>query len=199
MKCDEVQSLADPYLDSELDAKTSLEIQQHLTACPDCARSLAAAQTLDAQISQALRQGPMTEALWKNTERLVAAAARERAGAADPLPEPAAAPSGWRVWLWPSPQFYAGVLAVWVVLLGLNAVNSDPSPGAARKPAPASPETVKALVEQRHELAELLGLPTAPKPRSKSERSQPHGDARPHQPGFAPAAGLQHLIRPSQA
>jgi len=43
MKCDEVQTLHGPYLDSELDAKNSLEIQQHLKTCPGCARLFAEA------------------------------------------------------------------------------------------------------------------------------------------------------------
>jgi len=42
MNCHEIQSLTGPYLDSELDAKTSLGIQQHLAACPACARRFAA-------------------------------------------------------------------------------------------------------------------------------------------------------------
>ena len=48
MKCDEAQTLHGPYLDSELDAKTSLEIQQHLKMCPACARLFAEADSLPA-------------------------------------------------------------------------------------------------------------------------------------------------------
>ena len=50
MRCDEVQSLQGPYLDSELDARTSLEIEQHLKACPECARLFAEEEKLEARI-----------------------------------------------------------------------------------------------------------------------------------------------------
>ncbi len=49
MKCDEVQTMHGPYLDSELDAKTTLEIEQHLAACPACARLFAEEQKLNAR------------------------------------------------------------------------------------------------------------------------------------------------------
>ena len=41
MRCEEVQSLHGPYLDSELEARSTLEIEQHLKSCPDCARLFA--------------------------------------------------------------------------------------------------------------------------------------------------------------
>ena len=38
MKCNEVRNLVLGYLDSELDARTSQEIQLHLQSCPECAQ-----------------------------------------------------------------------------------------------------------------------------------------------------------------
>ena len=38
MRCHEARNLLGPYLDSELDAKASLEVAQHLESCEDCAR-----------------------------------------------------------------------------------------------------------------------------------------------------------------
>ena len=48
MKCDEVQTMQGPYLDSELDAKTTLEIEHHLAVCPACAHLFAQEQKLEA-------------------------------------------------------------------------------------------------------------------------------------------------------
>ena len=51
MKCNEIRNLVLPYLDSELDAKTSQEIQIHLQTCAECAevysKGLATMPTLD--------------------------------------------------------------------------------------------------------------------------------------------------------
>src|SRR5205823_3674481 len=68
MRCHEARKFLGPYLDSELDAKTSLEIEQHLEACPDCARVFAAEEKLDARIFGTLREGQRTQGLWDNVE-----------------------------------------------------------------------------------------------------------------------------------
>ena len=78
MKCDELQPLQGPYLDSELDARTSLEIEQHLKACPNCARLFAEEQKLAARLKAGLNRGQRTAALWDEIERSVAAAAQPR-------------------------------------------------------------------------------------------------------------------------
>ena len=90
-------------------------------------------------------------------------------------PQPA---SWWRELLWPCPQAWAGLAAVWVLILALNSVTREPA-GSARSPnAPRAPEVLMALREHRRLLAELTGSPTAaeqPKPfepRPRSERSQ---------------------------
>src|SRR5213595_1261555 len=90
-------------------------------------------------------------------------------------PQPA---SWWRELLWPCPQAWAGLAAVWVLILALKSVTREP-PRSARSPnAPRAPEVLRALREHRRLLAELIGSPTAaeqPKPfepRPRSERSQ---------------------------
>ena len=73
MRCHEARNLLGPYLDSELDAKTSLEIAQHLGSCADCARVFDAEAKLEARISRALRPGPLSTELWTKVEaKLVA-------------------------------------------------------------------------------------------------------------------------------
>lgn len=62
----------------------------------------------------------------------------------------------WREWLWPSPQAWAGLAAVWMVIFGLNMTTpTDPGAMAKRSPA-ATAETEMTLAGQRRELARLL-------------------------------------------
>ncbi len=75
MRCGEVQPLRDPYLDSELDAKTTVEIERHLSACPDCARQFAEEEKLEARIKAGLNQGARTAGLWEQIERAAVGAA----------------------------------------------------------------------------------------------------------------------------
>jgi hypothetical protein len=62
----------------------------------------------------------------------------------------------WREWLWPSPQAWAGLAAVWMVIVGLNATApTEPGAVAKRSPTP-SVEVDSTLAAQRRELARLL-------------------------------------------
>lgn len=71
MRCHEVRRFIGPYLDSELDAKTSLEIEQHLESCGECARVFEAEEKLDARIFTALRRGEKTLGLWETAEKRI--------------------------------------------------------------------------------------------------------------------------------
>jgi anti-sigma factor RsiW len=73
MKCQEIHKLIGPYLDSELDAKTSLNIEEHLQTCDDCAGLLEAERRCDERIVSALRRGEKTPELWRQLEARVAA------------------------------------------------------------------------------------------------------------------------------
>lgn len=73
MRCHEARNLLGPYHDSELDAKTSLDIAQHLESCADCARVFAAEAKVEARIATALRPGPINSALWAKVEANLAA------------------------------------------------------------------------------------------------------------------------------
>lgn len=68
MKCAEVRKLAQLYLDSELDAKTSLEVEQHLELCAECAGLFEAEEKFDERLGKALGKGERTVALWKAIE-----------------------------------------------------------------------------------------------------------------------------------
>jgi hypothetical protein len=79
--------------------------------------------------------------------------------------------------LWPCPQAWAGLAAVWLVILAFNLTTTDRTPQIAKSEAP-SPEMIMALKEQRRELAELVGHfdmepvepPKIVPPRPRSER-----------------------------
>src|SRR5438132_12010474 len=71
MKCAEVRKFVRLYLDSELDAKHSFEVEQHLESCAECAGLFEAEKKFDERLGRFLRHGQMTRAFWKNIEALV--------------------------------------------------------------------------------------------------------------------------------
>jgi anti-sigma factor RsiW len=182
MKCDEVQTLHGPYLDSELDARTSLEIEQHLKACPECARFFAEEEKLEVRIKAGLRQGPRTPALWAQIEKGVAAAATSAS-----LPRPPARvsqPAGWpavlgALWTqlragWQASRWaWTGLAAAWAVILVLNGAAREPhAPVVAGRQLPPVAE-VRFAVEQKHLLMADLAFTTEPAPVDKPKATPP--------------------------
>lgn len=117
---------------------------------------------------------------WRD-EILDAAVAAGQSGIANPASRIADYPSRvpwWRELLWPCPQAWAGLAAVWVVILALNASSSDGPPVLAAKPQPPPPEIRVALREQRRLLAELIGpAPVQVEPPEKT-LPRPRGEGR---------------------
>jgi hypothetical protein len=79
--------------------------------------------------------------------------------------------------LWPHPTAWAGLAAVWLVILGINLTTQDASQVAAKHAAPVSPQLFMAFQEQGRLLSELIGpgeTPVAepPKPRLPRPRSE---------------------------
>jgi hypothetical protein len=186
MKCDEFQTLYGPYLDSELDARTSLEIEQHLKACAECARLFAEEEKLEARIKAGLKQGARTPALWAQIERgLVGDSTQRRKGMQrnaeemNPLRLTASLwvsaltqlRAGWQSsrWAW------AGLAAVWAVILVLNSAAREPNPPlVAGQDLPSASEMLVALKQKDLLMAELAfsSEPAAkPKPAPPSPRS----------------------------
>ena len=96
-----------------------------------------------------------------------------RQAAAQP-PRPTA---GWSVWLWPCPQAWAGLAAVWVAILALNlAAGWKPFHGTAREPPDRVELNWLALQEQQRRLTQLLNPPTprpiAAPPKSPAQPAQ---------------------------
>jgi hypothetical protein len=161
MNCEHAQRYADAFHDSELDTQLTLEIEDHLVECSTCRQKYEREGALDRQIAKSLREGERTEAMWTEQERIVAATL---AGRADALPtgegRPAAESRGtvwWRELLWPNPKLYAGVVVCWVFMLLAQAQLRQSTPGYDRHPGRPSPLVMMAMMEQRQQLAQLLG------------------------------------------
>ena len=79
--------------------------------------------------------------------------------------------------LWPHPAAWAGLAAVWVVILALNFSMRDKAPVLVEKAPPASQEVLVELRQQHKLYAELMGIAEthdadrqrvlSPKPRSE--------------------------------
>ncbi len=109
MRCDEVRRYLGPYLDSELDAKTSFEMARHLEACEDCRARLEAEDRLEKAIVGELRRPePGDDALW---ERARARAERPRR----------------RAWLWAAALLVglAGAAGIFLSTRGASASLAD--------------------------------------------------------------------------
>src|SRR5439155_20051985 len=57
LKCAEVRKFVRLYLDSELDAKHSFEVEQHLESCVECAGLFEAEAKCDVRLGRVLRSG----------------------------------------------------------------------------------------------------------------------------------------------
>jgi len=79
--------------------------------------------------------------------------------------------------LWPCPQAWAGLAAVWLVILGANCAMREAPTMTSRQITPPSPQVRELLKRQEQLLAELVGPlekpeagrpgPLAPRPRSQ--------------------------------
>ena len=74
MKCAEVRKFVRLYLDSELDAKNSFEVEQHLESCVECAGLFEAEKKFDQRLGRFLRSADAAPALWKKIEAQIAPA-----------------------------------------------------------------------------------------------------------------------------
>src|SRR5438128_4465733 len=85
MKCAEVRQFVRLYLDSELDAKHSFEVEQHLESCVECAGLFEAEKKFDVRLGRFLRRGQATRALWENIEVQIAPVRRGKLRALWPI------------------------------------------------------------------------------------------------------------------
>ena len=87
-----------------------------------------------------------------------------------------AATAWWREWLWPSPKAWAGLAAVWLVILGLNVTKASHYTDMAKQAPKPSTEMEASLAAQRRELARLLDNFTEPAPTPKSSPPGPRSE-----------------------
>ena len=81
--------------------------------------------------------------------------------------------------LWPHPTAWAGLAAVWLLILGLNHATRDAAPRLAQGSRPPAAGLFMAFQEQERVLAELIGpqeVPVAARP--KVVRPQPRSERR---------------------
>jgi hypothetical protein len=71
--------------------------------------------------------------------------------------------------LWPHPKAWAGLAAIWILILAVNFSMRDQSQVLAEKSSPPSPEVIVELRQQQRLLAELIG----PRDTSDADRSKP--------------------------
>jgi hypothetical protein len=70
--------------------------------------------------------------------------------------------------LWPHPRAWAGLAAIWILILAVDFSIRDQSPVRAEKSSPPSPEVIVELHQQQRMLAELIG----PRDISDADRSK---------------------------
>src|SRR5258708_5840908 len=68
MKCNEIRNLVLAYLGSELDARTTQEIEIHLHTCAECAELFEQERKFNERAFRVLRRGHATPALWEQLE-----------------------------------------------------------------------------------------------------------------------------------
>jgi hypothetical protein len=71
--------------------------------------------------------------------------------------------------LWPHPAAWAGLAAVWILILAVDFSMRDKSPALAEKSSPPSSEVIVELRRQQRLLAELIG----PRDTRDADRSKP--------------------------
>jgi hypothetical protein len=182
MKCDEIRPLQSAYLDSELDARTTLEIQQHMKSCMGCARVFAEEQRLEARMKAGLNRGERTGPLWDQIERSVAAAALVR-GCTRP-PTGVSQPAGWRHLLsrigeqlqsgWRRSRWaWSGLAAVWVVILLLDFTAREPDTTLVAGQRVPTPSEMRLAWKQKEQLMAELAVTIEPAPADKPKPAPP--------------------------
>ena len=76
MKCPEARELVRLYLDSELDAKATQEVGQHLEVCAECAELFAAEEGIESRVVDVLRRGRRSASVWESVEAQIKPARR---------------------------------------------------------------------------------------------------------------------------
>lgn len=162
-----------------LGEEEKIELQRHLAACQECRDYYGQIKSLTAPLAgweknfSSIQTTPAAQMRW-------AGAVRE-AGPRYALRPPSLKTLWQIVWgelIRPSRHAWAGMAALWVVMLAVNAQLSDHHAGSAGARAASSQDMIQAWAEQNRVLAELTqpafavpaALPDLPRPRSQRDR-----------------------------
>jgi len=82
----------------------------------------------------------------------------------------------WRELILPSRRIWAGLACAWIVIAVLNIASSEPARVVAGQSKPSSHEEMRALIEQRRMLAQLIGPVSEPAYTHKRTAPGPHSE-----------------------
>lgn len=82
----------------------------------------------------------------------------------------------WRELVLPSRRIWVGLACAWVVIAVLNLASSEPATEVVSRAKPRSGEEIRALIEQRRMLAQLIGPQAEPAHAQKRVVPSPHSE-----------------------
>lgn len=182
MTCEEVQALEGAYLDSELDTRTTLEVEQHLKSCPGCARLLAEEHKLAARLKAALNLGSRTPELWEHIERSAVGAAPSNLPSR--FPNRVSHTAKWQTLFFAlrgqleaalrrAPAAWAGLALVWGVILVLDLTAREPNARLVTGQGVLSASEMRFAWKQKQLLMAELAFAPESGPAEKAEPAPP--------------------------
>ena len=168
-----------------LSGEEKVGIENHLAECADCRGYYDEIETVTAPLAGWERHfahvepTPETQSRWAKTIQAAAEVNRHE----EPVRELTFAATvgnavrlSFRELVWPCRHIWAGLTAVWIIILVANLSMQDHSPATPAKAAPV-PEIIMTWQQQERLLAELIGpnemsAATPPKPFSPQPSSQ---------------------------
>jgi anti-sigma factor RsiW len=121
MNCDEARRLLHAYIDDELDIAAALQMERHLTGCPECRKVLEAAQAAGRAVAQPAVYYPASSALRERLKQSI----RSEAGEMETPPSARIVASWWK-----RPMAFSGLAAALLLIIGSVALFLPP--GASR-------------------------------------------------------------------
>jgi anti-sigma factor RsiW len=181
MRCDEVQPLQGVYMDSELDARTSLEIEQHLKGCQECWRIFMQAQQFEHWLKAGLNRSQPSSFCWEKTAEAVRAVLAPLGPNGAPQvsffrgkPAISSLAARLRAAWKQSPWTWTALAAAWMAILCLNtAAKESSTPVLARQRAPSTSELRFALKQRERLMADLTFFVTDQSVPNKTKASSP--------------------------
>jgi hypothetical protein len=84
----------------------------------------------------------------------------------------------WRELVLPSRRIWAGLACAWLVIAVLNLASFEPATEVASQTKPPSHEEIRALIEQRQMLAQLIGPTLQPAEKHRRQSPGPQSERR---------------------